>query len=62
MLMLPTEGVRDALGGKRPDASRVEEVMKRFGTGAESTAYHLRNLGFIESDDRRDEILGELAA
>ena len=63
MLMLPDDGVRDALTGKKNiDASDVRRVMDRFHTGPHATAYHLKNRGFIANDERRAEILRELVA
>ncbi len=60
MLLMPEEGVADALGsGEAVDAAGVERVMDRFHTGAHATTYHLMNMGFID-DERRGAILAEL--
>lgn len=63
MLLLPEDGVRAALTpGRAPTAEDVKRVMERFGTGPHATTFHLKNLGFIASDERRSEILQQLAA
>jgi hypothetical protein len=36
--------------------------MDRFGTAPYATTYHLKNRGFIADDERRADILRELAA
>jgi len=61
MLLLPVDGLRDILSGKASiDSDDVERVMQKFGTGLYATTFHLKNLGFID-DERRTEILHELA-
>jgi hypothetical protein len=63
MLLLPDDGVRDVLTGRTDiDASDVQRVMQRFNTGPYATTYHLKNRGFIANEERRVEILKELAA
>ena len=63
MLMLPDDGVRDVLTGRSDlDASDVKRVMDRFKTGPYATTRHLKNRGFIRSDERREEILAALVA
>ena len=63
MLLLPKEGMRRALAGRdRIEAEDVREVMDSFGTGPYATTHHLKNLSFIDSDERRDEILRALVA
>jgi Zn-dependent peptidase ImmA (M78 family) len=63
MLLLPDNGVRDVLAGRTSiDASDVRRVMDRFKTGPYATTYHLKNHGFIADEERRAEILRELAA
>lgn len=63
MLLLPREGMRRALAGRESlEASDIRRVMKTFGTGPYATTHHLRNLKFIESDERRDELLREFVA
>jgi hypothetical protein len=63
MLMLPDDGVRDVLAGrKNVDASDIKRVMARFHTGPHATTYHLKNRGFIADDEHRMEILRELVA
>jgi len=62
MLLLPSDGMRDILRGKTAIfADDVARVMARFGTGPYATTYHLKNHGLID-DERRTEILRELAA
>jgi hypothetical protein len=61
MLLLPSEGVRDALGKTRVDTEAVRRVMDRFNVGPHATTFHLRNLGFCD-DERRVAILAELVA
>lgn len=62
MLLLPTDGVREVLRGKsKIDARDIARVMERFGTGPIATTYHLMNLHFFD-EERRVEILRELAA
>jgi Zn-dependent peptidase ImmA (M78 family) len=58
MLLMPREGVRDALGGQR-SAEAVQRVMERFGTSAGSATWHLMNLGFL-GEEERVEIASEL--
>lgn len=60
-LLLPIDGVRDALGGGRITAESVDRVMQRFNVGSVATTYHLKNHGFIDEELRMD-LLRELAA
>lgn len=63
MLLLPQDGVHRALADCDTIAApQVKKVMDVFGTGPYATTHHLRNLGFIESDEEHDEILYELVS
>lgn len=63
MLHLPEDGVRDVLGAREAeDVAAVRRVMTHFHTGPYATAYHLRNLRLIRSDELRDEIIQALVA
>jgi hypothetical protein len=62
MLLLPIAGVRDVLQGKTDvDSDDVQRLMHRFHTGPYATTFHLKNQGFID-EERRVEILRELAS
>jgi len=62
MLLLPSQGIRAVLAGKSSvDAADVDRLMQTFHTGPHATTYHLKNLGLLD-EDRRSDILRELAA
>ena len=51
-LTLPEDGVRDLLGTTRViGTDEVRTLMQRFGSGAYSTTYRLKNLGLISRDE-----------
>lgn len=54
MFLMPEDGVRAALGGRvgrDVDVTAVGDVMKCFGTGFKSAAWHIRNLGVISESE-----------
>jgi hypothetical protein len=62
MFVMPEDGVRALLAGcESVGVEEVRRVMEHFGTGPHSTTYHLKNLGFIPSDESRIDVLRELA-
>lgn len=63
MLQVPSTGVRSLLpGGQVKDVEDVRRIMDHFNSGPAATTHHLRNLRFIPTDERRDDILRELLA
>ena len=63
-LLLPHEALARATGGVLDEGARPDlfaEIMRRFGTGATTTANHLLNHRFLSSAAMRDDLIDRFA-
>jgi hypothetical protein len=62
-LLLPKTGIESFLQRRDPSKGSVfEEIMEKFGVGAQTAAYHLWNQGFLQAVEDRDALIEQFGS
>jgi hypothetical protein len=58
-LLLPTESLTTMMSSEEPPGAyqRFQELMRQYGVGARTAAYHLWNQGYLVSEEDRDWLI-----
>ena len=61
--LLPSEALREDARGldSYAEPERFEQVLERYGVGAQAAAYHLWNRGLLSSSQVRDELIDQFS-